>query len=71
VVALSNQRLEWNKVVAQKRRTVPQDVEKLMSDVLLKQREADEEISQELMQLSVEPLPDACELVIILMIGLI
>jgi hypothetical protein len=48
VWSLSDQRMEWNKEVAMKRRTVPQQAEELVNDVLARQREADEEVQQAL-----------------------
>jgi fructosamine-3-kinase len=57
VWALSNQRLEWNKVLAQKRRGVPQDVEVLMKDVLERQRLADQELYAETLHTELQSLP--------------
>lgn len=59
VWTLYNQRLEWNKVVALKRRNIPLDVEALMTDVLGRQSAADEEIKMYLNQTMAEPLPDS------------
>lgn len=42
--SLSDQRLRWNEIVAKKRRTAPLQVEELMSSVLERQRQADEEV---------------------------
>jgi hypothetical protein len=44
--SLNNQRLDWDLVVAQKRRTVPRQVEDLMRDVVDRQGAADKEIHE-------------------------
>jgi hypothetical protein len=61
VWTLYNQRLEWNKVVAQKRREIPMDAEALMTDVLGRQRAADDDTTIDLAQNVVQPLPNIGE----------
>jgi hypothetical protein len=57
----SNNRMEWNKTVALKRRTVPMEVENLMNDVLLRQQAADEELKGDILYTQIHLLPPSGE----------
>lgn len=57
--SLSEQRMDFDREVATKRRTRPQEVESLMHDILQRQRAADEEDDPNADELSDDPSGDS------------